>query len=265
MARKRMIDPSLWDDEDVGVLTDGAFRCFVALISNADDHGKIEINPRRMKGYAFRYRDDVTVDDVSEYMDELDTALRSVVFYEMDGKRYVKLMNWHKYQTVRKPQLSRIPDPVKPQCVISDAPVTHEENTSADERNGIEGEGEGKEKGIARDTSSDDNTGDSLQDSELRALLFDEHHPFVLAYRIVCKNGGPLSEYALRSPYAKFLELDLANHPAYVKSCTGRRAEKLFEELIQDRPELKKKSLAYILPVVKDRLDEIADAEGIDL
>jgi hypothetical protein len=123
MARQRMLWPSIWDDEDVGALSDGAFRLFIACVSNADDEGKLEASARRLKGIAFRFRDDVSIDNVAAYRSELIDVLRSVVLYEIDGREYIMLNNWLKYQTIRKPQGSKIPNPDKAQCVTQAYPV----------------------------------------------------------------------------------------------------------------------------------------------
>lgn len=130
MARRRMIDPMLWDDEDVGGLSDGAFRLFIACISNADDDGKIEASARRLMGIAFRFRDDIRIDDVAGYRAEMCSALRSVHYYTVDGKEYIKFLKWHNWQTIKKAYPSIIPDPevidappVENQCGTGGEPV----------------------------------------------------------------------------------------------------------------------------------------------
>ena len=129
MARKRMINPEIWDDEDIGILSPGAFKLFIACISNADDYGKLEASPRYLRGLAFRYDDNITIQKIEEYLDELDKYLRSFLRYEVNGKSYIKLKNWNRWQTIRKPQDSMIPDPVQYQCVTSAAPVQHQCST----------------------------------------------------------------------------------------------------------------------------------------
>jgi len=112
MARRRMIDPSIWDDEDVGRLSDGAFRIFVACISTADDDGKLEGSAARLKGIAFRFRN-VPLLRIERYCVELTGRLRSVVRYAINGREYIKLLNWDKYQTIRADRHteSHLPDP----------------------------------------------------------------------------------------------------------------------------------------------------------
>jgi len=110
MARRRMIDPSIWDDEDVGSLSDGAFRLFVACISSADDYGKLEGSAIRLRGIAFRFRS-ISIARVQKSLDELATKVRSVRRYGVNGREYIRLVNWAKYQTINREFPSKIPDP----------------------------------------------------------------------------------------------------------------------------------------------------------
>jgi hypothetical protein len=107
-----MIDPSIWDDEDVGCLSDGAFRLFIACISNADDYGKLEGSPTRLRAIAFRFRA-VSLGRVTSYLDELTTRLRSVQRYAVNGRECIRLVNWDRYQFIRADRRieSCVPDP----------------------------------------------------------------------------------------------------------------------------------------------------------
>ena len=113
MARRRMIHPTIWDDEDVGMLSDGAFRFFIACISNADDDGKLEASARRMRAIAFKYSDSVSIEQTEEYLQELSAKLRSFCRYTVDGREYVKLLKWRSYQEIHKChyKASTLPEP----------------------------------------------------------------------------------------------------------------------------------------------------------
>lgn len=108
-----MLDPSIWDDEGAGSLSSGAFRTFIACISNADDGGKLEASPRRIRALAFRFCDEVTGDDVENYLAEIDAKVRAFLRYVVDGREYVKLVNWERYQKINRPSnpKSVLPDP----------------------------------------------------------------------------------------------------------------------------------------------------------
>lgn len=131
MARRRMIDPTLWDDEDVGGLSNGAFRTFIACVSNADDEGKLEASARRLMGIAFRFRDDISIAEVEAYRDEMCAALRSVVLYTIGNKQYIKFLKWHHWQTIKKPYPSTIPEPGPDNSGTSSPPVGNQGGTSS--------------------------------------------------------------------------------------------------------------------------------------
>lgn len=108
MPRRRMIDPSIWSDSLVGSLSDPARILFIALISNADDEGRLEADALSLRRTAFGFRD-VSVADVEGWLAEIASTLRSVAVYQRDGRRYVELQNWLCYQTINRPTPSRIP------------------------------------------------------------------------------------------------------------------------------------------------------------
>jgi hypothetical protein len=111
MARRRMIDPSIWEDPDVGELDDGAWRLFVALISNADDEGRLEIDLRHLRRQVFGYQPSRTERDVERMLDDIGRACRNVRFYEFGGRRYCALLKWREYQSINKPTRSKLPAP----------------------------------------------------------------------------------------------------------------------------------------------------------
>lgn len=120
MARKRMLDPNLYEDPEVGSLSFGARWLFIGLISNADDEGRGTADPRQLKKMIFGY-DDVTSDQVREWLSEIVEKLsrsdgnggsvQNVVIYESEGRPFYFLRNWRKYQVISHPSASRLPAP----------------------------------------------------------------------------------------------------------------------------------------------------------
>lgn len=104
MARKRMIDPSIWQDEEFGSLTALAKVLFIGLFSNADDEGRIRANPAFLKSTVFMY-DNLDIIKIKETRDEVIQKIKSVKFYEVDGKEYIQLANWSEYQHLRKERI----------------------------------------------------------------------------------------------------------------------------------------------------------------
>lgn len=111
MARKRVIDPSLWEDEELMSCSAQAFKLFMGLVGNADDYGRIRADHRYLKRLIFGFNDHVTTADVEKYLLELDRALRGLVVYIVDGRQFVCLLRWGKHQKLTKPVPSNIPEP----------------------------------------------------------------------------------------------------------------------------------------------------------
>jgi hypothetical protein len=110
MARKRMIDPAIWEDEDLGAMSHGAFKLFVGLFSRADDYGRLSASPQALKRGVFGF-DATTLDEIENFLGEIERACRHVAVYEVDGRRYITLLKWGQYQNLHKPQPSQIPPP----------------------------------------------------------------------------------------------------------------------------------------------------------
>ena len=60
MARKRMLSPEFWTDEKLGDCTRDERLLFMGLISQADDEGRGQGNPKLVKALVFPYDDDIT-------------------------------------------------------------------------------------------------------------------------------------------------------------------------------------------------------------
>jgi hypothetical protein len=111
MARKRMIDPSFWEDPTIGTLSVPARLLFIGMMSHADDEGRIEVEPRYIRRAVFGFDEDVTTGLVACYLAEIRELCRSVRFYEVDGRALAAFTNWRRYQYIQKPQDSRLPAP----------------------------------------------------------------------------------------------------------------------------------------------------------
>lgn len=108
MARKRMIDPSIWINEDFGTLTNLAKLVFIGLFSIADDEGRGKASPAYIKAVLFPYNDDLRVADIEKALSEISSKM-SVIFYSCDENKYYTLTSWNKWQKIDKPSDSQIP------------------------------------------------------------------------------------------------------------------------------------------------------------
>lgn len=106
MARIRTIKPDFWTDEKIVELSDTASLLFIGLWNFADDSGRMEYSPVRIKLQILPTRD---VDCVS-LLTELATV-KLVRIYEVDGKKYLQVNNFDKHQKIDKRSPSKFPPP----------------------------------------------------------------------------------------------------------------------------------------------------------
>lgn len=112
MARKRMIDPSIWVDDGMAELTPRQQLLYIGLFSNADDEG-------RLKGSAASIRLILPTIYGGEPLEVIERDTEAVlqnmsclIAYEADdGKRYLLFENYAKWQKIDRPQESRMPSP----------------------------------------------------------------------------------------------------------------------------------------------------------
>lgn len=109
MARKRMIDPSMWINEDFGTLSTLAKLVFIGLFSNADDEGRGKASPAYIKAVLFPYNDDLRIADIEKTLLEISSKM-SVIFYSCDENKYYTLTSWDRWQKIDKPTNSQIPE-----------------------------------------------------------------------------------------------------------------------------------------------------------
>ena len=107
MARKRMIDPNIWESQSFNRLSMMARMLFIGLFSNADDEGRGVAHPARLRSTVFPY-DDIPLDEIAAAMNEC-AAQVGVRFYDVNGDQFYQLENWLKWQRIDKPAPSNYP------------------------------------------------------------------------------------------------------------------------------------------------------------
>ena len=109
MARKRMIDPNIWQSEDFSKLSTLGKLVFIGLFSLADDEGRGRCNPVYLKSTLFPYEEGIRSADIDKTLSEISSNM-SVIFYSCDGSSYYSLYNWNTWQKIDRPSQSKIPE-----------------------------------------------------------------------------------------------------------------------------------------------------------
>lgn len=121
MARKRMIDPSIWTDVKLGGLSRDERLLFIGCFSNADDEGRTPGNPAFLRSVIFPY-DDLSIEEVRQMRDRVAAVCENFTLYSSGEDEYIAFRRWRKHQKPRYPQPSNYPPP----------PWGREGNTSSD-------------------------------------------------------------------------------------------------------------------------------------
>jgi len=111
MAKKRMLDDSLFVSEKIGTVPPLARWVLVGLFANADDQGRLSANAALIRAQTLAY-DDVPLKEVEGYLQLLaDAGFLQV--YEADGQRCIQLLNWWNNQDwMQYANPSKLPSPV---------------------------------------------------------------------------------------------------------------------------------------------------------
>lgn len=107
--RIRTIKPEMWADEKVGQLSRDARLLFVALITMADDAGRLRCLHAAILGHAFPYDSDAAR-KLDGWLNELG-ACGLVEFYTHGGVLYASLPRFVKHQVINKSKDSTLPVP----------------------------------------------------------------------------------------------------------------------------------------------------------
>ena len=121
MARKRMIDPNIWESEDFSTLSMLGKILFIGLFSLADDEGRGKANPAFIRSKLFPYTaEKVRVADIETALSEIAHSM-SVTFYTVDGSQYYALTHWENWQKIDRPSPSTIPAPEDGEPFVEDS------------------------------------------------------------------------------------------------------------------------------------------------
>lgn len=110
MARIRTIKPSFFKSDDVSVLPLRARLTWIGLWTQCDDQGRTKDHVRLIKADIWPLDNDVSLADIEDDLSTL-AARGRIVRYEVDGQRYLEVVNWSEHQAINRPSRCTIPPP----------------------------------------------------------------------------------------------------------------------------------------------------------
>ena len=105
----RIIRESICTSETLNQLSDFEERFWNRLIVNCDDYGRFDARPAILKGRLFPLLDGKTNKDMTNALSRL-ASVGLVELYEVDGKPFLRVVTWDKYQRIRAKR-SKFPAP----------------------------------------------------------------------------------------------------------------------------------------------------------
>jgi DnaD/phage-associated family protein len=106
----RWLRESICTSDTLDTITAEEERLFYRLIVNCDDYGRMESRPEVVRAKCFPLKSDsVTVQQAEDWLQALQ-AVGLIRLYTVDGKRYLQMVTWNKYQQVRA-KYSKFPAP----------------------------------------------------------------------------------------------------------------------------------------------------------
>lgn len=113
----RFIRESICTSDTLNELSDFEERFWHRLIVNCDDFGRFDARPAILKGKLFPLMDGRTKRDMSDALNKL-ASVGLVELYEVDGKPFLHVVKWSKYQRTRATK-SKFPSPDSTCCQLT--------------------------------------------------------------------------------------------------------------------------------------------------
>jgi len=110
MARRRMIDPTIWTSTSFLKLNHRQRLLFIGIVSNSDDYGKLSGDLRTLKAKIFP-ADPMKPSQIESDLKIIENTNNMILRYDIIGESFIKLPKWFVYQRVDKPRESQIPEP----------------------------------------------------------------------------------------------------------------------------------------------------------
>lgn len=103
MSRIRSLKPELPTDRTLAALPMEVRYTFLLIISQADDYGLLEANPRQLMGALFPHDHALDAETVESWIDQLVAAGRVRWRETVDGAPVLEVIQWTKHQKIQRP------------------------------------------------------------------------------------------------------------------------------------------------------------------
>ncbi len=139
----RVVREEINASESLSLVSLGADLMFRALLVAVDDFGRIDARPAYLRSELFRFRTDVTVEQISGWLTELSTVTvrpgdtPPVRLYECRHRPYLVLTGWERHRgNSHRAKYSKFPDPPESPPGHRNAPEYSGDYRNAPERTG---------------------------------------------------------------------------------------------------------------------------------
>lgn len=106
---RRMIDSSMWSNENFAALPAMARLLQIGIINHADDQGRVKANPLYLSKEIFPY-DRVSPTNITKWLELMENN-GTITLYTIEGKQYAQLTKWWDYQSLQYAAPSEYPAP----------------------------------------------------------------------------------------------------------------------------------------------------------
>lgn len=103
--QRRMIYAKMLGSHQINLCSVPERYLYVATLILADDDGRLNADPRYLRGQVFSYDDSITTEDVEEMLTTLHNK-ELIQLYTVKNTRYINHPNWKDYQKIRKDMYS---------------------------------------------------------------------------------------------------------------------------------------------------------------
>lgn len=105
MARKRIIDPEFWSDQEIGFWSFEARLLYIGTWNFADDEGRFKSHSSLLKSQIFPYDLKINIELLKK---EIATKIQ---WYMVNKMEYGFIRNFLKHQRIDRPTPSKLPSP----------------------------------------------------------------------------------------------------------------------------------------------------------